>query len=381
MTAFRAIDEEARRRREREKPNGHAAGEGLPAFVMLDGLALDTDVFWLVDDVLPRGTMVMVYGRGGCGKTYLLASTAIGIASGRWFGHEAEKGAVLYCAFERPEDTEDRFAALRDRFKLSGLPLALIKLPGRRLDEAATAEIIATAKQLSAATNLPVRGVMIDTVAAALGGGREDDEGLGQLRAAGERIHAETGGMVFWAHHEGKADNNGPRGHTTLSDACLVWWRVEERENGARVVHVDKANRGPVHVPLFAFNLVPFQAGLDIRGRAIELCEVQLGDLEQALASRVRERGCSKRPELGIGANQKLLLNELRRLFRRHPEGVAEPVLKSAFVLAFNRQRAAKGAPPLNPQQNASKFAHTARGVMERTPPLAVKREGLWHVF
>jgi hypothetical protein len=221
---------------------------------------------------------------------------------------------------------------------------------------------------------------MMDTVAAALGGEREDDEGLGRLRLCGERIHAETAGMVFWAHHEGKADNMGPRGHTTLSDACLVWWQVEEREDGSRVVHVGKANRGPVHVPLFAFKLVPFIAGKNKRGKTVELCEVQVTDLDEALASRVRERGPNKNADTRVGAVQKLLLQELRRLYRRHPEGVEEPALKSAFIQALGQHRAARGEPPLNPQQNASKFSHTARALTERTPPLAIKRDGLWHV-
>jgi hypothetical protein len=360
------------------KGNGHGAESARP-FVMMDDLALDTDVFWVIKDILPRGTMVMVYGRGGCGKTYLLASTAIGIASGRWFDHDAEKGAVLYCAFERPEDAEDRLAALRDRFEFKGLPIALMKMPGRPLDDATADEIIAAAKVLITATGLPVRAIMIDTVAAALGGNREDDEGLGRLRLCGERIHAETGAMVFWAHHEGKADNMGPRGHTTLSDAYLVWWHVEEREAGSRVVHVGKANRGPVHVPLFAFRLAPFSAGRDKRGKSIDLCEVQVTDLNEALASRARERGPSKSPDARMGAVQKLFLSELRRLARRHPQDVDEANLRSGFVLALNQQRAAKGEPPLTSRDNASKFSHTARGILDRDPPLAAKRDdGTW---
>jgi hypothetical protein len=368
----------ARREQERRKANGHAHDHVEATFVLMDDLQLSREAFWLIEDVLPRCSMVMLFGRGGCGKTYLMTSVAIGLAQGEWFGHAAERGAVLYCAFERPDDTEDRFAALRDRLGLRKLPIGLVKLAGRRLDEDCTAAIILAAKQLSAATSLPVRAVMIDTVAAALGGCREDDEGLGGLRLCGERIHAETGATVFWAHHEGKADNNGPRGHTTLADACMVWWRVEEREDGHRVVHVDKANRGPVYLPLFAFALEPFVAGIDKRGRPIELCEVQLGNLEAALQSRARERGGSRAPEAGMGANQKLLLDQLRKLGRHYPEGVEEALLKSHFLSEFAARRAAKGDPPLNPQQNAAKFAHTLRSLHNRSPATIVNDAGLW---
>jgi hypothetical protein len=81
--------------------------------------------------------------------------------------------------------------------------------------------------------------------------------------AIGERIHAETGALVIWIHHEGKGDAMGPRGHLALAEGCAVWWHVEQRENGDRVVHVGKANRGPSYMPLFAFRLVPFEAGTD----------------------------------------------------------------------------------------------------------------------
>ena len=203
-------------------------------------------------------------------------------------GKSVEEAA--HCAFERPDDAEDRLAALRDRLELGKLPIGLLRLPGFQLNDTIAGHLIAQAKALAEAYGLPVRGIIIDTVSAALAGAREDDEGLGQLRTAGERIAADTGATVFWLHHEGKADHNGPRGHLVLAEACMVWWRVEEREDGSRVVHVDKANRGPTYAPLFAFRLVPFVAGEDQRGRDIQLCELQLVDLEGSLASKAKAR-------------------------------------------------------------------------------------------
>lgn len=363
------------------RPNGQAAELPKARFALMDDLTLNRDVFWAIDGVLPRCSMVMVYARGGGAKTYLMTSISIGIASGRWFDREAERGATLICAFERPDDTEDRLAALRERHDLRGLPVALMKLAGQKMTDEVVDEIIAASKQLSEATGLPVRAIPIDTVAAALCGEKEDDQGLGRLRAYGERIHAETGATVFWLHHEGKADHNGPRGHTTLADACMVWWRIEEREDGSRVVHVDKANRGPVHQALFAFRLVPFEAGRDRRGKAIELCDLELCNLDEALLSRVRERGgAGKSPQAGLGANQKLLLRELRKLHSRHPEGVEEPLLRSAFLLALAEARDRKGEPRLTPQQGAAKFCQTLAGLEDRgdKPPLIEKRAGLW---
>ena len=63
--------------------------------------------------------MMMIYARGGSGKTYLMTSVALGIGAGQWFTHAAEQGAVLICAFERPQDAEDRLAALREKLNVS----------------------------------------------------------------------------------------------------------------------------------------------------------------------------------------------------------------------------------------------------------------------
>ena len=197
---------------------------------------------------------------------------------------------VLYCAFERPDDAEDRLASLRDRLGLGKLPIGLLKLAGYSLDEDIATHIIAQAQKLAAVYPGRQVTIVIDTVSAALGGGKEDDEGLGMLRTAGERMAADAKATVFWLHHEGKCDHNGPRGHLVLAEACMVWWRVEEREDGSRVVHVDKANRGPSYIPLFAFRLVPFVAGEDQRGKPIELCELQLVDLDGAMASKPKAR-------------------------------------------------------------------------------------------
>ena len=108
------------------RPNGSATAK--PELIMLTDCKLDQDQFWLIDDLLPRCSQMMTYGAGGCGKTYLGASIAFGFASGRWFAYNAEPGAVLICAFERPQDAEDRLAALRDHYSYGEIPIDLAPL-------------------------------------------------------------------------------------------------------------------------------------------------------------------------------------------------------------------------------------------------------------
>lgn len=357
------------------KPNGadaHPQEPDFPPLIMLGDCQLDHDVFWTIEDVLPRCNMMMIFARGGSGKTYLGNSIALGIGAGWWFTHRAEQGAVLICAFERPEDTEDRLAALRDKLgyvdqgdQAPPPAVALLKLGGDTLSERVADWIIKRAKELADFVGLPVRAIEIDTVSAALGGSKEDDEGLGRLRSHGEKIHAETGALVIWIHHEGKGDAMGPRGHLALADGCTVWWHVEERESGDRVVHVAKANRGPAHVPLFAFKLISFEAGRDRRDKPIELCELQTVDLAQALESPIRKgygAPAAEPKEAPLGSNQKLLL----RLLRKHPGGIERDALRSTWLLEFATERARSGQPKLSPEAGAGRFRKVLLSLQER---------------
>jgi hypothetical protein len=310
----------------------------------------------------------MIYARGGSGKTDLGTSLAFGIGTGQWFDHPAEHGAVLICAFERQQDTEDRLAALRDLYGLHDRPVALLKLAGHALDKDCADLIIAEARKLAERTGLPVRAIEIDTVSAALAGAKEDDEGLGRLRRFGEHIHAETRALVIWIHHEGKGDCMGPRGHLALADACTVWWHVEEREDGSRVVHVVKANRGPSYVPLFAFRLIPFEAGIDRRKKKIEMCEVQLTDLDPALSSPVRKRFGQQPGEQAtrLGKRQTLMLRLLKRLAAKHPAGVEIATLRSAFILEANTERRQAGKEPFSADHARTTFNQTLASLRER---------------
>ena len=192
-----------------------------------------------------------------------------------------------------------------------------------------------------------MRAILIDTVAAACGAREQTPALQGELRDIGNRIAAETGAIVCWIQHEGKSAN-GPIGYLDLANSCSTWWQVEEREDGSRVVHVQKANRGPSHMPLFAFRLVPFTAGQDDKGKDIVLCDIEEVGLEGALASPTRQRfgklQNNNTPKPG-GKLQKIMAKALAQLARKHPEGVEKALLKSAFIRDYVAAEHAAGRP------------------------------------
>jgi AAA domain len=56
---------------------------------------------WLIDALIPRNALVVLYGEPGIGKTFLALDWAMSVAAGRtWLGRTVQQGHVLYLAFE-----------------------------------------------------------------------------------------------------------------------------------------------------------------------------------------------------------------------------------------------------------------------------------------
>lgn len=65
---------------------------------------------WWIDGVVRKGSVCVVAGKGGVGKTFLILDWTLSIASGTgsWFGHDVKPGKVLYVAAEGVSSFFDR---------------------------------------------------------------------------------------------------------------------------------------------------------------------------------------------------------------------------------------------------------------------------------
>ncbi len=72
----------------------------------------------LIKDILEKGTVSMIYGPAGTGKTFNALHIAYCVAHGvPWFGHEAAKGKVWYINTEGGRGLKPRIAAWRKEYK------------------------------------------------------------------------------------------------------------------------------------------------------------------------------------------------------------------------------------------------------------------------
>lgn len=107
--------------------DGAGKPPGAPAFEPLsfDELMAMPDKEWLIDQVIGKGDIGMIYGAPGCGKTFVGINMIVAACTGsEWAGRFQPARAlnVAYCAGEGVSGLPARFRAALDPFGVSTLP-------------------------------------------------------------------------------------------------------------------------------------------------------------------------------------------------------------------------------------------------------------------
>ena len=195
---------------------------------------------WMVDGLFHVGTLVMVWGASGAGKTAWLIDLVMSIARGEeWSGRQVTHNHVLFCAMEGAQGFRERVLAAAEHHKFTlGRELRFIFEAVDLTDPDRLNGLAAAADKYS------IKMIVIDTLAAALAG--KVDENSNQQMAAiidnAKRLSQMTGATVLITHHTGH-DTRNERGATALRggvDTSISinrrdkrrYWRVVKQRDG-----------------------------------------------------------------------------------------------------------------------------------------------------
>ena len=209
---------------------------------------------YTVAGYVPRGTVVLLVGAGGFGKTFAAMELSVSVATGeRWFGAETRAGKVVYVALEDPPSVlrrrlhqicERRLVGMRaDVSKLVRQNLMVASLAGQQmhmvtLDRNVVVQTPAIDALVEKLRHEQVELLVLDPMAR-LHGLNENDNAVGTAFINSvERISREVGCSVLLLHHTGKAPANskngyGARGASGISDASrggLLLTRLDDKD-------------------------------------------------------------------------------------------------------------------------------------------------------
>lgn len=175
----------------------------------------------IVDQLIDFDTVVLAYGRRGCGKSFVAVDLTASIASGsRWHGRMVQHAPVLYVVAEGAAGLGRRYDAWvgLDRNANSVIDDAQLRIlpePVNLLNPAAVGEFAGMAADLGA------RLIVLDTLARCMVGGDENsarDAGIAIEQL--DVIRRRTGACVVAVHHSGKSLDAGARGSSAFEAAA-----------------------------------------------------------------------------------------------------------------------------------------------------------------
>lgn len=252
--------------------------DGTFPLIWFQDVAFDPATADIVEDTLGEGAMSVIYGESNCGKTFFVSDLALSIARGiPWRGKAVEQGAVIYVAAEGAAGIKKRILAYRRQHKIMGaIPFAVVTTSINLLDpKADTAPLIATIQAAAAKLGIPVRLVVIDTLARAIAGGNENaSEDMGALVANADRIRLTTNAHICFIHHSGKDQAKGARGHSSLRAATDTEIEIT-RDADASISHAKVQKQRELEGgQQYAFTLESVEVGTNARGKLVTSCVV-----------------------------------------------------------------------------------------------------------
>ena len=245
--------------------------------------AFDSGIEQLVEGLLTKGGMSMVYGESNSGKTYIVIHLCICVTLGDDFlGKRSESGAVIYIGGEGAASIRFRIHANQKHFGRTVGRFGLIPTALNLMDPSADVEdLIELIREKAAEVGEVVRLIVVDTVARAMGGGNENaSEDMARLVSAGDRIREETGAHVLFVHHSGKDASKGARGHSSLRAALDTEIEVTADEitqlHTARVTKQRDLNTKGLRL---AARFVSVELGRDQWGEPVTACAVEAAEV------------------------------------------------------------------------------------------------------
>ncbi len=248
------------------EPAQHQRGVRLLTLAEVE--ALPPPLF-LIEGLVPDQGICIPYGPPKAGKTFVVLSMALHIASGRpWMGRKVMGGGVVYVAGEGVGGLSIRIRAMRQAYDIpADIPFWIVPRAVNFRDPKAV-EALKEAIKVTVGAE-PVTLIVLDTFARAMPGVDENSaEEIGVVIAACDDLKFEFAATVMPIHHMGKDTERGLRGSSAIHGALDASIQITQAEGRVTVKNDNQKDAEPaepfqlemrqVEIGLGRSSLVPF---------------------------------------------------------------------------------------------------------------------------
>ncbi len=247
-------------------------------FLEFKGLANLPKPEWLLYDVLPNKGINFLYGKEGCGKTYVATGIAVAVASRlAWLGRATKHGSVLIVAAEDIDEVAQRFIGAAHYYALDDIPnLHIYPAP---LSLATDAEKLIESLDFHYPDAQPLL-IIVDTLAMCSIGIEENSaKEFGMVIGALEKLWRRYNCCIIAVHHSGK--NGEMRGTSAMDGVAYSKILVEEVDENIRLHSVKKRRGKPFDDIYLDRKIVEIPGQLDEEANPVTTCVLIKSDRVQ----------------------------------------------------------------------------------------------------
>lgn len=189
----------------------------------------DVTVSWVIQDLIPERSNVMVFGESNHGKSFYTVDMACSVASGTPFhGYPVKQGWVVYIAGEDSQGILKRIKAWQDYHNTGDLPILLVEEPDISIAERGDTDLlISTIEQRSIEMGEPPTLIILDTMASLSTGAEENSaRDMSMVLSNVKRIRKPYETSIIIVHHSGLSATTRVRGSSAIKASMDVEIRV-----------------------------------------------------------------------------------------------------------------------------------------------------------
>jgi hypothetical protein len=227
------------------------------------------DIDWLIEDVVPRAQVGVIYGASGSGKTFFALDMACAVQRGGvWRMKHIEQADTFYVAAEAGNGIKKRIAAYLQFHGAGPMPWFVDYQPN-----------LATLESVHAiSTSIKLRSqnaglIFLDTLSLSHDGDENSSKDMSLVLRHCKILSDDTGALVVLVHHTGKDESKGMRGSSSLYAGADFVLEVVSKDKD-RTMIVDKLKDGERGAK-FGFSLQSVEVGTTPRGKVITSCYVR----------------------------------------------------------------------------------------------------------